>query len=591
MGRLLRLIWLTILLANVCSPVSAQNLVERLITPGPLASAHAKLESKCDSCHASFGKEAQNSRCNACHKGVASDIRTRTGYHGKFAPARTQNCKSCHSDHHGRGYTLIKFSRTGFNHDLTDYPLRGGHAQVSCTSCHGSGNNYRGIATQCVACHKTDDPHKGALGRSCDTCHAVDGWKQTKPFNHTSTGFRLTGAHAAQGCLSCHKGQVWKGLGTSCISCHAGDDTHRGSRGRNCESCHTTGSWRQLTFDHDSTGFSLVGGHARASCAGCHGPGNTTKKPGRTCIGCHQKDDTHKGGNGTECAACHTPTSWKSIRFDHDRLTDFPLRGAHKKAVCRDCHVQPAKTVPAPTTCYGCHQADDDHKGGNGQDCGRCHNENAWDKVDFVHDTMTRFPLTGKHAQASCESCHASPPDEVKLSLECGSCHAKDDVHAGSLGQSCARCHDTTDWAGKVRFDHDLSRFPLLGKHAGLDCTQCHADQSFKAKGITCSSCHADDFHKGAFGTPSNCRDCHNTTDWKAWTFDHDRRTDFALTGKHDGLVCSACHARAGDPGDLGTACSSCHKRDDVHSGRFGEECAACHVTSEWNAIILPKRR
>lgn len=588
MRRALALVWLLCVVLAV--PVSAQSIMERLITPGPLASGHAKLESKCDSCHSSFRKEAQNSKCLACHTGIRADIASKKRYHGKYAPARTKACKTCHSDHKGRGYDLIRLNRNGFNHDLTAYPLTGAHAKVSCTSCHGKGDNYRGITRVCANCHKTDDPHGGKLGRNCQTCHATGGWKAIKPFDHGATGFALSGAHARANCMSCHQGQRWKGLPASCVSCHAKDDAHKGSRGTNCASCHTTSAWRAVTFDHHSTGFPLIGGHAAATCAGCHGPGNANKHPSRSCFDCHAKDDSHKGQNGTQCQSCHTPRSWRQIVFDHDRLTDFPLKGAHRRTACEGCHTQPPKAASPPVTCFGCHMADDSHKGGNGQDCGRCHGETDWKKVDFDHDTMTDFPLRGQHAKAKCEACHVRPTSELKLSTECGSCHEKDDVHEGGLGKQCGRCHDSTDWKAKVHFDHELTRFPLLGKHAAVECKDCHASKTYAVKGTSCASCHADEYHKGALGKPAACGTCHNTVDWKAWSFDHDKQTDFALDGKHKGLICSACHSRPGDPAKLGSQCVDCHRRDDIHRGNFGEDCARCHVTDSFRQITMEKR-
>lgn len=68
MRRALTIVWLVLLAA--ATPVAAQSILERLITPGPLAAGHAKLESNCDSCHSSFRKEAQNGKCLACHKGI-----------------------------------------------------------------------------------------------------------------------------------------------------------------------------------------------------------------------------------------------------------------------------------------------------------------------------------------------------------------------------------------------------------------------------------------------------------------------------------------------------------------------------------------
>ena len=588
-SRALHFAWLALLL--FATPVLAQSVIERLITPGPLASAHAKLESKCDSCHSTFRREAQNAKCTACHKGIGADIASRQGYHGKSAPARSQPCKTCHSEHKGRGYPLVRLDRASFDHAFTDFPLAGGHKTVSCSGCHGSGNHFRGAATTCAGCHKASDPHHGKLGSNCQACHSVAGWKQVASFDHSKTGFALSGAHRQVGCLSCHTGQRWAGTPTTCNACHASDDVHHGSRGTNCAGCHTTTAWRAVTFDHSSTGFPLIGAHAAAACTDCHGPRNTIAKPSVSCNSCHAKDDVHHGQVGTQCAQCHNPRAWQQVQFDHNRLTKFPLLGGHRSASCAACHQPKLALLKPATTCISCHAADDKHKGGNGTDCERCHTTDSWKAVTFNHDKMTRFPLDGKHALAKCEACHVKPADQAKLPVECGSCHAKDDVHAGKLGADCARCHDTTGWKDKVRFDHDLTRFPLLGKHAQVQCQDCHADRSFAAKGITCADCHADDHHKGALGTPSQCRDCHNAVDWKAWSFNHDTATRFTLTGAHKGLICAACHSKPENPAKLGTRCVDCHRRDDIHHGDFGEECERCHVTDDFSRIILPGTR
>lgn len=586
MLRALRLFCLLLVLA--ATPVFAQTIMERLVTPGPLSSAHTKLEARCNSCHTSFQKTAQNSRCTDCHKGIGADIAQGSRYHGKYAPARTGACKSCHSDHKGRGFALIRLDRTSFDHDLSDYRLTGAHQKANCTGCHGAGNNYRGVARDCASCHAKKDPHKGQLGRACQNCHTTAAWKTIQGFDHNgSTRFALTGAHRTASCLSCHAGQRWKGLATTCISCHAKDDAHKGSRGTNCAGCHSTAAWKDVTFDHASTGFPLRGGHATAVCAGCHGAGNANKHPPKTCNSCHAKDDAHKGQNGTDCASCHNEANWKKVSFDHDKLTSFPLKGAHRAATCQACHKQPPKEIKPPVACYGCHAADDAHKGGNGRDCERCHTEKAWKPVNFDHNTMTRFPLRGKHAAVKCETCHTRPTGELRLPSQCGACHAKTDPHAGKLGPDCQRCHSEAGWKDNIRFDHGLTRFPLLGKHAALQCASCHADRGYSAKGTDCASCHEDKHHGGTLGAPAKCQQCHNTTDWKTWRFDHDRSTSFALTGKHAGLICSACHTRPGDPARQSTQCVDCHRRDDTHRGGFGEDCARCHVTRGWGQILV----
>ena len=571
------------------SSAEAQTIIERLITPGPLARAHADLEDDCNACHTSFQRAAQSSQCLDCHREIRSDIARKRKFHGRYDQARTLECRVCHTDHEGRNFQLIRFNSGRFNHNLTDYPLEGGHRGVACAACHTGRNNYRGTPTTCISCHSGDEPHRGRLGKQCQDCHQASAWKQLRPYDHRAqTGFALTGAHAQAQCSACHGNERWDGLGSECADCHRADDIHRGTRGTNCASCHRTTAWTQTTFDHDSTGFPLIGGHAAAACASCHGANNRTPKPATDCNSCHAKDDVHETGNGTDCAECHSARSWKRIQFDHNRLTEFALRGAHAKASCSDCHNQPLRVEDPPIACIGCHRKDDAHEGRNGENCSRCHSEVDWEEVDFDHGTMTDFPLLGAHASAECESCHTSPPGEVKLTGICGDCHHDDDVHAGNLGSDCANCHNSEDWATRVRFDHDLGKFPLLGAHASAECTDCHNDRTFAVSGMACADCHKDEEHKGALGTPADCQSCHNTRDWAAWSFDHDRATTFPLTGEHRGLVCSACHSRPGDPARLPGECVDCHKRDDRHRGEFGSDCARCHVTNSFKGIILP---
>lgn len=498
--------------------VPAQTLLQRLVTPGPLAMPHAKLEASCESCHESFSREAQNGKCVACHKGVGADIARHGGFHGKSPQARAGACKTCHSDHHGRPAALVHFNKAGFSHDtLTDYRLQGGHEKLACASCHKPGAKFRNTPSNCASCHAAKDPHKGKLGKNCEGCHSEAGWKQTRPFDHGTTGYNLVGGHRSVACLACHVGQRWAETPRACVACHLKDDTHKGSRGPRCESCHSPARWKQANFDHAV--FPLVGRHATATCASCHGAGNSLPKPPRDCIGCHRKDDTHKGLNGTACSKCHNSSDWKQTRFNHD--------------------------------------------------------------------TMTRFALHGKHRSAKCEACHRQPAQQVKPPSDCYGCHAQDDTHALKFGKACETCHAESGWKDQVRFDHSLTRFPLLGKHVPLTCNACHSDKKFTAKGIACTACHSDEHHAGTLGKTPDCARCHTVNGWKAWHFDHDRDTRFALVGKHQGLICSACHVRVGDPRKTPNTCYACHREDDRHEGGFGRNCARCHTSREWGEIIM----
>lgn len=575
-----RLLSLFALLAAIglglATTAAAQSIFEKLVSPGPLAAPHAKLERQCQACHQSFKKGAQNGLCLSCHKRVAADIAARTGFHGRSSQAAGASCSSCHTDHAGRGARLVKFDPAGFNHALTDYPLKGGHLRVACASCHKAGAKFRAAPSACASCHSAKDPHRGKLGPACASCHTESGWKPAT-FNHASTGFPLIGGHARAACADCHADKTFKGAAKTCAACHAKDDAHRGALGAACASCHTPAAWKQARFDHDRTGFALTGAHAKAGCDSCHAQGRY-RGTQPACLSCHKDKDVHAGRFGSSCADCHGAASWKVARFDHAR-TGFALTGGHAGLACAGCHgPSPAREPPRSTACVSCHAKDDVHKGSHGSSCEQCHQSSGWKSATFDHDRQTRFALTGAHAKVACESCHLRPPREVRLGTACIDCHKADDAHAGQLGTDCAACHAPQAWKDPVRFDHGLGLFPLIGKHAEAACGACHKSPRFKDAPVACAGCHADvDPHRGVF--KGDCAGCHSPVGWIHWIFDHGR-TGFVLDGRHASLECAACH-RPGKPAPT-KVCGDCHQAEDIHRGAFGPDCAQCHSTSDF---------
>ena len=192
--------------------------------------------------------------------------------------------------------------------------------------------------------------------------------------------------------------------------------------------------------------------------------------------------------------------------------------------------------------------------------------------------------MLGKHETAKCGDCHKSF-NYKEAPKDCYSCHQRDDKHEGQEGKSCQTCHNEKGWKPAALFDHGLTRFPLLGKHAPVECKSCHASPRFKDAKLDCYSCHVkDDKHKKTLGTL--CEQCHNAKSWKAWDFDHDKRTKFVLDGKHVGVACSACHTRPMEGKVVSSStCVSCHAKDDVHDGSYGKACQQCHVSSSWRTI------
>jgi hypothetical protein len=475
------------------------------------------------------------------------------------------------------------------------------HAKIEeqCDSCHESKDTEK-QSELCFACHKeirADRVSKSgfhglstAAGKECVTCHAEHKGRaaditglDAKMFAHAQTNFPLTGAHAGKACATCHAaGAKYRGAPRQCSGCHARDDAHDGALGAACEGCHTASDWKQADFDHAKKGFALAGAHAKAECAACHRDRQFAGTP-KECVQCHRADDKHAGKNGVDCATCHASSAWADVRFDHAARTGFKLVGKHRELACRSCHVA-SLAAALPRTCVGCHQADDPHSGKLGAGCGDCHQTTHWSEPGFDHAAASGFALRGAHASLDCTSCHVHGVD-APLGRDCASCHAEHDPHRGQLGARCDGCHADVAWRDSIRFDHGLAAFPLLGKHASLDCAACHASLAFHDARGACADCHAhDDPHAGRFS--SACATCHDPRGWHAWRFDHDQATRFALTGAHRNVDCDACH-RAGDGGRAVAAavrggCVQCHRRDDPHRGQFGGDCGECHDTASF---------
>ncbi len=248
-----------------------------------------------------------------------------------------------------------------------------------------------------------------------------------------------------------------------------------------------------------------------------------------------------------------------------------------------------------------------------GLDCSACHNTNSWGMSDlagrrggFDHD-RTGFPLTGEHGKQLCTSCHAP---KRKVSRDCYTCHR--DSHRGKLSRLCESCHNTTSWRQtRAIKDHRLTRLPLTGMHAVLDCTSCHLQRGkrqYQPVPADCFACHEKeyrgDIHPIHTGDPATgqppfsriCSQCHQAASWtpayiraasslstsaNATLVTHDRF--FLLShGPHRNSSCQSCHVsqRKGK-----VSCQGCHVHSRVrlrqqHKVRVSfssSSCLACH--------------
>lgn len=489
--------------------------MEKALMPGPLHEAHMKFEEECTKCHAFFKQSRQNDLCLNCHdhKNVADDIKNKRGFHGMTPDIREKDCKDCHREHLGRKAEIIFLDQQTFNHNATDFKLQGAHKSVQCKNCHKPDKRYSEAKGVCFDCHEKAEPHKGTLGKVCDSCHRETAWNDFQ-FDHSRTDFKLEGKHRGVECRDCHPQERYLEIPTDCYSCHKLDDKHKGSFGTKCNECHAPTGWASQAFDHDKdTDFKLTGQHRRLTCNQCHKDDAFKVELKTDCYSCHKLTDEHKGAFGKKCHECHTTTEWAKPTFDHDK-TDFALRGKHKETACTDCHsgdlYKEKEKDKVKKDCYGCHKQHDAHNGQQGKQCNDCHDEKGWKKnVAFDHD-ITQFPLLGSHASLACEECHSST-NFKDVKVQCGVCHTKDDVHKRRLGRMCGRCHISSDWKA-WRFDHDKDTdFKLKGSHKGKDCHACHREPVEDEIELPkkCFGCHAgDDAHDGGFGRV--CERCHN---------------------------------------------------------------------------------
>lgn len=234
------------------------------------------------------------------------------------------------------------------------------------------------------------------------------------------------------------------------------------------------------------------------------------------------------------------------------------------------------------------------------EECGLCHSSDGWTpaKISPAFDhAKFGFSLEGSHAAASCRSCHASL-EFSQEKTQCVSCHQ--DVHRGELGTECAHCHTARSFLERTTMvrAHQLTRFPLTGYHATLDCESCHplaasGHLRFVGTEADCYACHLDDYQSAkvpdhvAGDFSKDCQLCHGPTSWSPARFDHDK-TAFSLTGAHRRIPCESCHGDGVYAGKS-TACASCHQADyeattnPPHAGTgFSTDCQSCHGTERW---------
>jgi len=505
------------------------------LSPGDLSKSHAHLEGlrNCTKCHV-LGEKETTSKCLACHTEIQQLLNQNRGYHSS-PEAKGKKCAECHGEHHGREFEITRFDPINFDHNRTGYILEGRHSQLHCADCHKSelietkvsqkeGYSYLGLGIECLSCH--DDYHQGAQSTDCLTCHNQTTFKlATDDFDHAQTRFPLTGRHQSVNCDGCHTGGDVKNFQlftntqlSQCTSCH--EDVHNNEYGSNCRQCHTVYSFTRIrtntAFNHDNTNFPLTGAHVNVGCRQCHPGSYNSPVAHQNCSDCHSdfhENQFSRGGISPDCSECHTVEGFSPSIYtiEQHSLTNFPLEGAH-----------------LATPCLVCHRPD-----GN------------WD-----------FSKEG----SGCVECHQNIHENIL-------------PHRFIQGNNCERCHSVSSWS-EVSFNHNLTNYELQGKHAQVNCSECHflkqedgsVVQKFTGLSQSCENCHTD-MHFGQFivNNENDCLRCHTYNNWLPEKFDHNN-TRFKLDGEHLGLECNECHKRT----EYLLPNYTIYKIEDI-------SCASCH--------------
>jgi len=190
--------------------------------------------------------------------------------------------------------------------------------------------------------------------------------------------------------------------------------------------------------------------------------------------------------------------------------------------------------------------------------------------------------------------------------------------HGTALKMDCAACHSSAGWeiaaahwqtielqkptkskttgmpipVDTSLFHHNKTKFPLQGRHAAVECRDCHETLVFAGAKTDCNSCHLD-IHQQTAG--NDCARCHTPNNWlvdniQELHFDN----GFPLTGVHRMVSCAECHVSesAMQFGRNGNLCVDCHLSDfnnttnPSHPGAgFSTDCLECHDlnSADWN--------
>jgi hypothetical protein len=315
-------------------------------------------------------------------------------------------------------------------------------------------------------------------------------------------------------------------------------------------------------FNHNTTGFTLSGGHATAACETCH-VGGVFKGTPKNCDDCHAVGKrilaTPKSNNhivtDAPCGSCHFNTAtWLGARYNH---------GAAKPGQCITCHNGRQATGKPASHNIGRKATDS---------CDQCHRRIAWIPASWNHSGVTPGTCTTCHNGSTAIGKPGTHTTVAKSTYQCDECHGFTGwfpaAYKHNTAGVCSSCHNGTTAIGKPASHTAVS---VKGTNP---CSDCHKIQGWIPATYThtatgsCMTCHdgikAVGKHLTHIATTDDCNACHtSTTTWAG-----------ALGAKPANHI----------PYNSGVSCGSCHTGAGIvtgptmHSYVTSSTCMTCHL-------------
>jgi hypothetical protein len=180
-------------------------------------------EAACESCHVNKQFKGTPTDCYSCHQ-------KDDDHNGQFGT----DCAACHNP--------SSWDNVSFDHNRSNFPLTGAHANVACENCHANGQ-FQGLSTACATCHAEPASHAGQFGTDCAACHSTTAWKPAEFNGKHSFPIRHGGGAT---CATCHPSSFTT---YTCYGCHEHNEAKVRSEHQeeginnfeNCIECHPTG--------------------------------------------------------------------------------------------------------------------------------------------------------------------------------------------------------------------------------------------------------------------------------------------------------------------------------------------------------------